>query len=66
MSKAHKDTGADPIGDGKFRMFPSGDIVDYTERCKRLPGNKTPIPEGVFGLSWDEIQKIQGGKLTHR
>ena len=30
------DYGADPIGDGKFKMVPSGDIVDYTERCKRL------------------------------
>lgn len=30
------DHGADPIGDGTFRMVPSGDIVDYSERCKRL------------------------------
>lgn len=30
------DYGADPIGDGKFRMVPSGDIVDYEERCRRL------------------------------
>jgi hypothetical protein len=30
------DYGADPIGDGTFRMVPSGDIVDYSERCKRL------------------------------
>jgi hypothetical protein len=30
------DFGADPIGDGTFRMVPSGDIVDYTERCRRL------------------------------
>lgn len=31
-----KDYGADPIGDGTYRMVPSGDIVDYAERCKRL------------------------------
>lgn len=31
-----KDYGADPIGDGTFRMVPSGDIVDYAERCRRL------------------------------
>lgn len=31
-----KDYGADPIGDGTFRMVPSGDIVDFAERCKRL------------------------------
>lgn len=30
------DYGADPIGDGTFRMVPSGDIVDYAERCQRL------------------------------
>ena len=30
------DYGADPIGDGMFRMVPSGDVVDYAERCKRL------------------------------
>ena len=30
------DYGADPIGDGTFRMVPSGDIVDYAERCRRL------------------------------
>jgi len=30
------DYGADPLGDGTFRMVPSGDIVDYQERCKRL------------------------------
>ena len=31
-----KDYGADPIGDGTFRMIPSGDIVSYAERCERL------------------------------
>jgi len=30
------DYGADPIGDGTFRMIPSGDIVDFEERNKRL------------------------------
>lgn len=30
------DYGADPVGDGKFRMVPSGDIVDMAERNKRL------------------------------
>ncbi len=32
--------GADPIGDGLFKMIPSGDVVDYTERCKRLEKRK--------------------------
>lgn len=30
------DYGSDPLGDGMFRMVPSGDIVDYTERNRRL------------------------------
>lgn len=30
------DYGADPIGDGRFRMVPSGDVVDFDERCRRL------------------------------
>ena len=34
------DYGADPIGDGAFRMVPSGDIVDYAERCRRLNKEK--------------------------
>ena len=33
------DTGADPLGGGKFKMYPSGTIVDFKERNKRL--NKT-------------------------
>ena len=30
------DYGADPIGDGTFRMVPSDDVVDLEERNKRL------------------------------
>lgn len=30
------DYGCDPVGDGTFRMVPSGDIVDWDERCRRL------------------------------
>lgn len=30
------DHGADPVGDGTFRMVPSGDIVSYEERNRRL------------------------------
>ena len=35
------DYGADPIGDGTFRMVPSGDIVDYDERCRRLKDDRS-------------------------
>jgi hypothetical protein len=31
-----KDFGSDPIGDGMFRMVPSGDVVDFAERNRRL------------------------------
>lgn len=30
------DTGADPLGDGLFKMHPSGDVVNLEERNKRL------------------------------
>lgn len=30
------DYGADPIGDGTFRMVPSGDVVSLEERDRRL------------------------------
>lgn len=30
------DHGADPLGDGTFRMVPSGDVVDWDERQRRL------------------------------
>ena len=30
------DYGADPMGDGRFRMVPSGDVVDLAERNRRL------------------------------
>jgi hypothetical protein len=30
------DYGADPVGDGTFKMVPSGDIVDFAERNRRL------------------------------
>ena len=30
------DYGADPVGDGTFRMIPSGDVVDWAERNRRL------------------------------
>jgi len=30
------DYGADPLGDGTFKMVPSGDVVTFEERNKRL------------------------------
>ena len=34
--KADGDYGCDPLGDNKFRMVPSGDVVDITEMRRRL------------------------------
>jgi hypothetical protein len=36
QTESGKDHGADPLGNGTFRMVPSGDIVDLAERNKRL------------------------------
>jgi hypothetical protein len=35
---AGQDYGCDPLGDGTFRMVPSGDVVDLAERNRRLAG----------------------------
>lgn len=35
-SKPGEDYGCDPLGNGKFRMVPSGDVVDLDERNHRL------------------------------
>ena len=59
-----KDYGADPLGDGMFRMVPSGDIVDRAERFRRLPPvNMAQHDKVIFGMSWDELEVKQGGKL---
>jgi hypothetical protein len=38
-----QDYGADPLGDGMFRMVPSGDVVDFRERNKRLAGERRSV-----------------------
>lgn len=35
-TKNTHDYGADPLGNGTFKMIPSGDIVNFEERNKRL------------------------------
>lgn len=64
-TKQIKDHGADPLGDGKFRMVPSGDIVDLAERNRRLE-HTAPVrkPNDCFGLSWEELAVKQGGLNT--
>ena len=59
------DYGADPLGDGTFRMVPSGDIVDFAERNKRLglPNLASRTPDCI-GLTWEQIAQMQGGLNT--
>jgi len=59
------DYGADPIGDGKYKMVPSGDIVSWEERIKRLPLKDMTNYESrlVGGLTATEVERMQGGKL---
>lgn len=57
-----KDYGADPLPNGMFKMHPSGDIVDFAERMRRLPPKKTQ-KKPIFGMTWDELERRQGGKL---
>jgi len=35
-TSASGDYGCDPLGDGRFRMVPSGDVVDADEKNRRL------------------------------
>lgn len=58
------DIGYEPLGNGRFEMFPSGEIVGWDEARRRCPINKKPLPDGAFGLSWDQLQRMQGGKIT--
>lgn len=62
MKTPEKDYGADPLENGMFKMVPSGDIVNLEERNKRLK-LRTGVQNDIFGMSWDELERRQGGKL---
>lgn len=62
MNDHKPDYGCDPVGDGTFRMIPSGDIVDRAERDKRLK-SKRKVRNEILGISWDELERKQGGTL---
>lgn len=63
------DYGCDPIGEDengvfKFKMVPSGDIVGREEKERRLEHTRRPKEKNdCFGLSWERIERMQGGKL---
>ena len=65
MKEKRIDYGADPLGDGMHQMVPSGDIVDTEERKRRLDASR-PIRQRAdcLGMTWDEIERRQGGKLS--
>lgn len=63
------DHGRDPLGDGTFRMVPSGDIVSYEESEHRLKGRtghstKTALrsaAKGTVFVEWHEDGRYRGG-----
>jgi hypothetical protein len=57
-----EDYGCDPVGDGTFRLVPSGRIVTKAERDKLLATGRT-VKNDCLGLSWEQIEAKQGGKL---
>lgn len=59
------DHGADPVGDGTFRMVPSGEVVSLEERNKRLANKRQTVSNQILGMSWAELERKQGGKLKH-
>jgi len=63
--KNMNDYGADPIGDGTFKMVPSGDIVDFEERNKRIaPVNMEKKIDTLIGaLTVMQVNIMQGGKI---
>lgn len=58
------DYGSDPLGNGLFRMVPSGDEVNLQERNRRLQYQKRrEVRNDCLGMSWEVIEAKQGGKL---
>lgn len=54
------DHGADPLGNGKFKMVPSGDVVDKAERDRRL---KESVKAPPAALRLDEAV-VEGKEST--
>lgn len=66
MGDYMKDFGCDPVGDGTFKMVPSGDIVDVNEKNKRLPpvNMNNRIDTLIGALTANQVEGMQGGKLN--
>ena len=59
-----KDYGCDPLGGGRFRMVPSGDIVSLEEKRRRLPDTNKDKKADCMGLTWEQLAIKQGGLNT--
>lgn len=57
-----KDTGANTLKDGLFKMYPSGDIVEFDERNRLLPTKASIEQPLIFGRTHKEIANMQGIK----
>jgi hypothetical protein len=59
------DYGCDPLGRGKWRMVPSGDIVDKNEMIRRrsIRNIDTKIDTLIGALTARQVELMQGGKL---
>jgi len=62
-TSAPGDYGSDPLGDGKFRMVPSGDIVDFEERNRRLKRKNESM--GVGDTSIEVAKRGSKWYVTH-
>jgi hypothetical protein len=56
------DYGADPMGDGMFKMVPSGDIVNREEKERRLSKYhpKESLAKRLFGLTEGSLGRLSG------
>ena len=57
--------------DGLYTMHPSGDKVTKAECERRLAENAKrkrlkPAVNDCLGMSWDEIERKQGGRLNRK
>jgi GNAT superfamily N-acetyltransferase len=60
------DYGSDPLGEGKFRMVPSGDIVDFEERNKRLKKSSGDYECPYDGLPGVQLRRFKQGAFWVR
>jgi hypothetical protein len=58
------DYGSDPLGNGKWKLIPSGEIVDRDGlKAWQQSRPKRDVQNDCLGLSWRQIEQKQGGKL---